>query len=54
MENHARANFIFPCQMMFDIEKILSMYWEATLNESNKKMSYKKLTKMVIKMSKFS
>jgi hypothetical protein len=24
------------------------------LNESNKKMSYKKLTKMVIKMSKFS
>ncbi len=54
MENHARANFIFPCQMMFDIEKNLSMYWEATMNESNKKMSYKKLTKMVIKMSKFS
>jgi hypothetical protein len=39
--------------MVFDIEKILSMYWEATLNESNKKVSYKKLTKMVIKMSKF-
>ncbi len=39
--------------MMFDIEKNLSMYWEATLNESNNKMSYKKLTKMVIKVSKF-
>ncbi len=31
--------------MMFDIEKNLSMYWEATLNESNNKMSYKKINK---------
>jgi hypothetical protein len=46
MENCARANFIFPWQMMFDIEKILSMYWEAaTLNESNNKMPYKKFNK---------
>ncbi len=45
MENHARANFIFPCQMMFDIEKNLSMYWEATLNESNKKLPYKNINK---------
>ncbi len=29
--------------MMFDIEKNLSMYWEATLNESNNKMSSKKI-----------